>query len=220
MDIGAFEAPVPSSSVSALPKRETSLSFTVSVTGSDAPTASPSGITTFDIYSSTNGGPWAFWTSVPASNPSATFTGQSNTIYAFYSIAHDLAGYTEVKSPRIEASTYLPDLTPPVTAVNGTTGTNPSTVNAGTATFTLNVTGIDAGGSGLAYFEVFVAIDAQTPQPIGPAIPAGTPDSSGEYHATIAYQGLTDGVQHQYRFSSIGIDGAGNTEAAPVRPAT
>ena len=40
---------------------------------------------------------------------------------------------------------------------------------------------------------------------IGPAIPAGTPDSGGEDHATIAYQGLTDGVQHQYRFYSIGI---------------
>ena len=218
MDIGAYEAPVPSSSVSALPKRGTSLSFTVSVTGSDAATASPSGVTTFDIYSSTNGGPWAYWTTVPVSNPSATFNGQSNTIYAFYSIAHDLAGYTEVKAPTIEASTYLPDLTPPVTAVDGTTGTNPSSVNTSTATFTLNVTGSDPGGSGLAYFEVFVAIDAQTPQEIGTAIPAGTPDSNGDDHATIIYQGLTDGVQHQYRFYSIGIDGAGNTEPVHAAP--
>jgi hypothetical protein len=61
VDIGASEAPIPSSSVKALPKRGTSLGFAVSVSGSDAPTASPpSGITTFDLYVSTNGGPWTF----------------------------------------------------------------------------------------------------------------------------------------------------------------
>jgi hypothetical protein len=75
-----------------VPKRGTSLGFAVSVNGSDAPTASPAGITTFNIYVSANGGPWSLWTIVPASNPTATFTGQSNTSYAFYSIAHDQAG--------------------------------------------------------------------------------------------------------------------------------
>ena len=96
---------------------------------------------------------------MPASSPTATFTGQSNTTYAFYSIAHDLAGNTESKKPSIEASTYLPNLTPPVTSVDGTTGTNPSTVNATTGTFTLNVTGSDPGGGLLTYFEVFVSVD-------------------------------------------------------------
>ena len=62
----------------------------------------------------------------PGLPPSATFTGQSNNIYAFYSIAHDLAGYTEIKPPRIEASTYLPDLTPPVTAVTARPGPTPA----------------------------------------------------------------------------------------------
>src|SRR5256885_5485919 len=44
------------------------------------------------------------------------------------------------------------------------------------------------------------------------------PDKTGTYHATTSYQGLTDGVTHQYRFYSIGIDGAGNTEAAHTAP--
>ena len=126
VDIGAFEAHVPFSSVSALPSAGRASASPSPSPARTAPTASPSGITTFDIYSSTNRGPWTFWTSVPATNPSATFTGQSNTIYAFYSIAHDLAGYTEVKTPTIEASTYLPDLTPPVTADDGTIGTKPA----------------------------------------------------------------------------------------------
>ena len=223
VDIGAFEAPVPSSSVSALPKSETSLSFTVSVAGSDAPTASPTGVSTFDIYSSTNGGPWAFWTSVPASSPSATFTGQSNTIYAFYSIAHDLAGYTEIKSPRIEASTYVPDLTPPVTSVNPTTGTNPSTVDPATDTFTINLTRTAPGGTPLAYFELFVGIDlggGGNTQQIGAAVPAGFPDAHGVYHATITYQGITDGTSHSYTFSSLGINGAGLAQGTPVNPVT
>jgi hypothetical protein len=202
----------PTSQVNPLPRRGTSLSFAVSVTGSDGGSP-PSGVASYDLYASTNGGPWSLWTTVPASNPSATFTGQSNTTYAFYSLAHDQAGNLEVKSPRIEASTYLPDLTPPVTAVSST-----STVDNGTGAFTLNVNGTDAGGSGLADFEVWEAIDAQAPVAIGPEISAGAADTTGIIHATLTYQGLTDGVTHQYRFFSTGIDGAGNVEAAHPAP--
>ena len=93
--------------------------------------SSPSGVMSYDIYTSTNGGKWTLWTNVTAADPTATFNGQSNTTYAFYSIAHDLAGNTENKRPLFEASTYLPNLTAPVTSVNATTGSNPTTVNAG-----------------------------------------------------------------------------------------
>jgi hypothetical protein len=138
VDIGAFEAIGPSHA-NALPTTETSLSFPVSVTGYQ-PTATPSGITalditTFDIYSSTNGGPWKLWTTVPASNPMAIFTGESNTIYAFYSLQVDQNGFTEVKAPGIEVSTYVPDLTPPVTSINGLTGIRPTKVDPATGTF-------------------------------------------------------------------------------------
>ena len=212
----------PTSHVNALPKRGTSLSFAVSVTGSDPPGANgstPSGVASYGIYVSINGGPWSLWTTIPASNPTATFTGQSNTTYSFYSIAHDRAGNTENKQPTIEASTYLPDLTPPITAVDGTTGTNPSTVNTGTGTFTLNVTGTDPGGAALTYFEVFVSVDGGAYQEVGPyAIPAGVADSKGNYHSTMIYQGLTDGQSHTYSFYSIGLDAAGNLQSAPSSP--
>ncbi len=207
----------PSSKVSPLPKRESSLAFPVSVTGSD-PGPDASGIASFAVYVSTNGGSWTLWTTVPATAASATFAGQSNTTYAFNSIATDSAGNSEVKKPIIEASTYVPDLTPPVTSVDTQTGTNPSTVNTSTGTFTLNITGSDAGGSGLAYFEVFVTLDSNAVEQFGPAIPAGAPDGNGQDHATVVYQGLTDGQSHTYSFYSIGIDGAGNIQSAPLHP--
>ncbi len=207
----------PTSKVSPLAQRGTSLTFPVSVTGSDSGSP-PSGVKSYDIYSSTNGGAWTLWTTVPASNPTAGFTGQSNTTYAFYSIAHDLAGNTEVKTPTIEASTYLPNLTPPVTMVDSTTGTNPSTVNTATGTFTLNLTGNDPGGGIVTYFEVFVSVDSGPYTPAAAPIPAGPADTSGIVHATIPYQGLTDGTQHTYAFYSIGIDGTGNTQSGPTTP--
>ncbi len=208
----------PNSTVSPLPPRETSLVFPVSVTGSDGGSP-PSGVASHDIYSSTNGGAWDFWTTVSTASPTHNFTGQSNTTYAFYSIAHDLAGNTESKKPTIEASTYLPDLTPPVTAVDGTTGTNPSTVNTGMGTFTLNLTGSDPGGGLVTYFEVFVSVDGGAYQEAGPyAIPAGAADGKGNYHSTIIYQGLTDGQSHTYSFYSIGLDAAGNLQNAPSGP--
>ena len=207
----------PTSKVNPLPTRGTSLTFAVSVTGSDGGSP-PSGVTSYDVYSSTNGGPWALWTTVPASNPTASFTGQSNTTYAFYSIAHDLAGNTEIKAPAIEASTYLPDLTPPATSVDGTTGTNPSSVDATTGTFTLNLTGSDPGGGVVTYFEVFVSVDSAPFKLAAPAIPAGPANSAGIVQASIPYQGLTDGAAHTYAFYSIGLDSAGNTQAAPVSP--
>jgi hypothetical protein len=172
----------------------------------------------YAIYESTNGGPWTPWTTVSATAPTASFTGQSNTTYSFYSIATDYAGNSEVKQPIIEASTYVPDLTPPVTSVDSTTGTNPSTLNASTGTFTLNVTGSDTGGSGLVYVEIFVQVDSNAVQQVGSAVPTGVPDSNGQDHVTAIYQGLTDGQSHTYAFYSIGIDGAGNVQSTPTHP--
>ena len=209
----------PTSHVNPLLQRGSSLNFTVSVTGSDGGSP-PSGVGSYDIYSSTNGGKWTLWTNVSASSPSATFTGQSNTTYSFYSIAHDLAGNIESKNPLIEASTFLPDLTAPVTSVDSATAAaNPSSVNTSTGTFTLNLTGNDPGGGLLTYFEVFVSVDGGAYQEAGPyAIPAGAADSTGNEHSTMIYQGLTDGTTHTYAFYSVGLDSAGNLQGAPSSP--
>ncbi len=208
----------PTSKVNPLAARGTSLTFPVSVSGSDG--GSPaSGVRSYTIYSSTNGGAWSLWTTVSAANSTANFTGQSNTTYAFYSTATDNAGNTQAYSPQIEASTYLPDLTPTLTTVDSTTGTNPSTVNTTTGTFTLNLTGNDPGGGIVTYFEVYVSVDSGAYRMVNSAaIPASPPNSQGLTSATIPYQGLTDGNSHTYQFYSIGIDSAGNVQSAPSTP--
>jgi hypothetical protein len=217
----------PTSTVSPLPNVGSSLNFPVTVTGTvpAQPAGSPTvNIASFAIYTSTNGGAWTLWqTLTPSSGTpntaSATFAGQSNTTYAFYSVATDNAGNTQAYTPVIEASTYLPNLTPPVTNVDGTTGTNPSTVDTTTGTFTLNLTGSDPGGGLVTYFEVFVSVDGGGYQEVGPyAIPAGAADGNGNYHSTVTYQGLTDGGSHSYSFYSIGLDSAGNLQNAPSSP--
>jgi len=208
----------PTSTVNPLPTRETSLTFPISVTGSDQGNPA-SGVAFYTIYFSTNSGPWIEWTTLLAPNTKANFTGQSNTSYSFYSIATDHANNVENKAAGTEASTYVPNLTPPVTSVDGTTGSNPSTLNSSTGTFTLELTGNDPGGSALQYFEVYASVDGGSPQEVGPyAIPAGPADSSGNYHSMVIYQGLTDGQLHTYSFYSIGLDSAGNLQSAPSGP--
>jgi hypothetical protein len=88
-----------------------------------------------------------------------------------------------------------------------------STYN-GDGTFTLNLTGTDAGGNGLAYFEVYVATGAGTPVLIGPAIPAGVANASGTYGATTTYvmPASLYGASNTYRFYSVGIDSIGLEE--------
>ena len=129
-------------------------------------------------------------------------------MYAFYTVATDNVGNTQPYKPTVEASTDLPNLNTPATQV-----TSSSTYNSN-GTFTLNLSGTDAGGSGLAYFEVYVSIGAGTPVLIGPAIPAGVANSSGTYQATTTYVMPSSdyGPSNTYKFSSVGIDAAGLEE--------
>ncbi len=210
----------PTSTVGALPKTGASLGFTVSVSGTDpngAGGSAPSGIASFTIYVSTNGGGWQKWTTIaPASTSgnsasvTVTFTGLSNTTYAFYATATDSAGNVQAYKPSIEASIYLPDLTPPVSSVEPGTGTDPSSVAQATGTFTLESHGRGARRQAAGLLRGLRGHRRRgTPVPIGSAIPAGFPGANGVYHATITYQVLTDGVSHSYTFTSLGIDAPG-----------
>jgi hypothetical protein len=193
----------PTSKVSPLPQRQNSLSFSVSATGSD--NAEGSGVGSYDLYVSTNGGPFVLWTTVPASNPTATFTAQSNTTYAFHSIAHDNAGNAETKSAgAIEASTYVPDLTPPVTQIT-------SAVPSAAGAFALAFSGTSPGGSGVKSFLLSVQVDNGPIVQIGQFTP-GAP-TAGVYSGQATYQGLTDGNLHTYVFYIQGTNGNGVQEA-------
>ncbi len=208
----------PTSTVSPLPKTGTSLVFPVTVTGAVPafPVGSPAvDIASFNFYVSVNGGAWTLWkknlapSSPTANSATVNYTGASNTAYAFYATATDTVGNAQAYKPTVEATTDLPNLTTPATQVASS-----STYN-GDGTFTINVTGTDAKGNGLAYFQVYVAIGAGTPVPIGPVIPAGVANAQGTYGATTTYvmPAAEYGIaSNAYKFSSVGIDAAGHEE--------
>jgi len=81
---------LPVTAVTALPPIETSLNFNVCWSGTDA----DSFVRSYDIYVSTNGGPWGIWLS-QVTNNCATFTAQAGQTYGFYSAGHDAAGNVE-----------------------------------------------------------------------------------------------------------------------------
>jgi uncharacterized repeat protein (TIGR03803 family) len=215
-----MDSTAPSSTISPLPKIGNSLVFPVTVTGTvrSEPAGGPTvDITSFAVYEQINGGAWKLWQTLTPSagtpnSATANYLGSSNTVYAFYAVATDNAGNTQSYNPSVEASTDLPNLTTPATEV-----TSSSTYN-GDGTFTLNLAGADIGGNGLAYFEVYVAVGAGLPAPVlaGPAIPAGLPDATGTYHATMTYvmPAADYGSANTYRFYSMGIDYVGHEEPA------
>lgn len=196
----------PVSAVSALAQRQTAKSFTVTVTGSD-PGSPSSGVATYDIYTSVNGGTYALWTTATAGSPSAVYTGQSNTTYAFHSIAHDVAGNTETKSSTLlEASTFVPDLDPPVSSV--------TSVTHATSAFRVNWSGNDVGGGSIYGVAIYAVVDGGAPQLVGSYNLGAASGTSGYF----PYQALADGSSHTYQFYTIATDNARIAEAAPAAP--
>ena len=84
---------VPSSTVNGLAATQSTASFPVQWAGTDA----GSGILDFNIYVSTDGGPFAVWLRNTTAT-SATFNGQTGKTYAFYSVARDGAHNLELKT--------------------------------------------------------------------------------------------------------------------------
>lgn len=88
----------PVSTVSALPPAESSLTLTLSWSGTDV----GSGIASYTIFVSDNGGPYAA-RQTAVTTTSATYTGVVGHTYAFYSIATDRAG--NIQAPKTQADT-------------------------------------------------------------------------------------------------------------------
>ncbi|MCA9124654.1 MAG: carboxypeptidase regulatory-like domain-containing protein [Planctomycetales bacterium] len=93
----------PASNVEAL-SETVGLSFNVSWFGSDDPGGS--GIGSYDIYVSTDDGPFVLWLN-GTSDTSATFEGDDGKSYAFYSMATDNVGHVEQKLAAAEAVTTV-----------------------------------------------------------------------------------------------------------------
>ncbi len=210
-DTWAVDKTPGTSKVDPLPPAQTSLTFNVRATGND-PTVvgATSGIASYEIYRTVQAAAWELWTTVPASNPVAQYTATSDQSVGFYSIAIDAAGNRELKTPKIEAGTYIPDLDVPTTQVD-------SVDESHAPSLAINFSGSDLGGTGLASFRVFVSIDGATPTLVK-QVGAGPANGSGTHSRSIDYQAIADGIAHTYRFFSVGVDSRGNVEGAPTAP--
>jgi hypothetical protein len=96
-----MDATPPTSSMTALPANSAA-NFSVSWTGKDA----GSGIADFNIYVSTDKGPWTSWL-LDTTNTTAQFTGVNGNSYAFYSVAYDEVGLVETAPIIPGASTIV-----------------------------------------------------------------------------------------------------------------
>jgi hypothetical protein len=183
----------PTSSVAALPAFATTTSITVSWSGTD--NTGGSGIATYDIFYTDNGGaPKTFQTATTLT--SAVFTGQDGHTYAFYSVATDKAGNRQATPTSAQATTHV-DITPPTSTVAALSSNITST------SFTVSWSGSDtAGGSGLKSFDVLVSTDG------GPFMPFLT--ATTKTSAT-----FTGSFGHRYGFYSVATDNAGNQQIEP-----
>ncbi len=102
-DLVTIDSSPPVSAVSALPPTTTTTSFPVSWSGTDT---NSSGVASFTIYDSDNGGafkPWLTNTALTTSN----FTGVAGHTYAFYSVATDNVGNIEAAPASADTQTVV-----------------------------------------------------------------------------------------------------------------
>ncbi|GEM_PF-5993727 len=99
----------PTSRVTALPAVTTTTSIPVNWSGADD--NGGSGIASFDLFASDNGGPFQLWLNDTAAT-SGSFPGADGHSYGFYSIATDNLGHVETTPTKAQTRTTV-DATPP-----------------------------------------------------------------------------------------------------------
>ncbi len=99
-----IDAGVPESHVLALDAVTTTTTFSVEWTGQDDPGGS--GVGSYDVYVSDDGGPFTLWLD-DSTETSAEFTGEIDHTYAFYSAATDNVGHREAAPTAADTQTTL-----------------------------------------------------------------------------------------------------------------
>jgi hypothetical protein len=131
----------PTSQVAALPA-ETGLTIPVSWNGID-----DQGIASYDIFVRINNGAWQPWL-MDTTRTSALYAGNLGTQYSFYSLARDMTGNVEVKTPIAEATTLVnqQNAAPVIQQV-----ANQSVAEGSTLEYQIYATDPDGPSSGLRY---------------------------------------------------------------------
>jgi hypothetical protein len=176
----------PVTTVLPLPKYVTSTNFTVSW---DTPEEDSSGVF-FSVYVSEDDGAtfslWLNWTS----NLSGIYPGVEGRKYQFFTLGHDLTGNLEVTKSLPEAQTTV-DATPPRSVLL-------LGAYQRTASFYVNWSANDTV-SGLSTYTVFVSDN-------------GGPSKIWQNNVTKRSERYSGAGRHEYKFSVISRDFAGNIE--------
>jgi len=176
-----IDAVAPASTVAALPATSAANAFTVGWSGNDD--TGGSGVASYDIYVSDDGGPFMPWL-IATTNTSATYTGANGHTYGFFSIATDNAGNQEAIPAAAEATTTIQQNVPAIT------WSNPADIVYGTA---LDATQLDATASVPGTFAYTLADDMTAA--LGAVLAAGqnetlnftfTPTDTTDYATTTA----------------------------------
>jgi hypothetical protein len=227
--LNTIDAGVPSSSVSTLPPTETTTSFPVTWSGQDD--SGGSGVATFDVYVSDNGGLFTRWQAATTAT-TANFTGQNQHTYSFYSVATDNVGNIQRTPTTAQATTRIS-----FPAVSTTTSLK-SNANPARLGYALRFTATVKAGSGTATptGTVQFVIDGKN---LGSAVPLvnGTATSPaisnlvvGDHAISALYvntdgsfinsTGSLTGGQVVVSEAPIDFGGVGHSELAVFRPST
>jgi hypothetical protein len=186
--LNTLDVTAPVSSVAALPAAEITTSptatFTVNWSGTDA----GSGIASYNIYVSDNGGALTLWQSA-VTTTSASYTGTLGHTYDFYSIATDKAGNIEAEKTSADTSTTV--TTTPLVSTTMLTSSNSSIALGSSVTFTAVVappSGTTAAPTGTVTF-----LNGTTTLGTGPLNGTGTAT-----YTTTALPVGTDSITAQY----------------------
>ena len=193
IDVGA-----PTSTVAALPASSPPM-FTVPWAGQDD--AGGSGIASFDIYVSDDGGPFTAWLT-GTQMTSATYTGQDGHTYAFYSVATDNVGHVQTTPATAQTTTTVHVAQPTSLAAVSGAGTY-----GGTATLTATLT---AGGVPLAGQVVSFTLTVG-----GITTPVGTATTGSDGVATLRLVSLA-GLPAGTAAGAVGAGFAGDAPDAPT----
>jgi hypothetical protein len=213
--LNTIDAGPPTSTVNPLPAVTTSSSVPVSWSGTDDPGGS--GIASYTIYVSTDGGPFTPWLE-GATLTQSDYQVQSGNTYAFYSVATDNVGNVQATPTAAQVTTTIA-----ASAVATTTTVNSSenAARAGDAvTFTATVAAAPGSGgtpTGTVQFQID-GVDSGSPIALvdGSASYTPPPLSAGN-HTVAAVFTSADG---SFTASTGTLAGGQSVTAPPVAVAT
>lgn len=140
----------PTTTVQPLPANSPGSAVTVSWPGSDD--TGGSGVGTYTVYTSVDGGPWTVWLS-ETSATSAQFNGTPGSTISFYAIATDNVGLSQFTPNAAQASTTLGSGTTPAGTIDALPG-----FSKGTFAVKWHTTSVPSGVTVTGY-DVYVSIN-------------------------------------------------------------